>query len=140
MEANITLIITFAYFYFCGINRILAWNNSIRDYVIGALILTVMQMILKQRLFTRIWSSAGLIYLLMMSIYPYVIGHSMVGWNVDFDFINPYYLSALSVGVILTLIAEAGRTCKRYRLGSIILISLVVFLFFCYNSILSCIF
>lgn len=129
MEANITLIITFAYFYFCGINRILAWNNSIRDYVIGALILTVMQMILKQRLFTRIWSSAGLIYLLMMSIYPYVIGHSMVGWNVDFDFINPYYLSALSVGVILTLIAEAGRTCKHYRLGAIILISLVVFYF-----------
>lgn len=33
MEANITLIITFAYFHFCGINRILAWNNSIRDYV-----------------------------------------------------------------------------------------------------------
>ena len=31
MEAKITLVITFAYFYFCGINRILAWNNSIRD-------------------------------------------------------------------------------------------------------------
>ena len=129
MEANITLVITFAYFHFCGINRILAWHNSIRDYVIGVLILTVMQMILKQRLFTHIWSSAGLIYLLMMSIYPYVIGHSMVGWNVDFDFINPYYLSALSVGVILTLMAEAGRTCKHYRLGAIILISLVVFYF-----------
>lgn len=79
IKANITLIITFAHFYFCGINRILAWNNSIRGYVIGALILTVMQMILKQKLFTRIWSSAGLIYLLMMSIYPDVIGHSMVG-------------------------------------------------------------
>lgn len=79
IEANITLIITFAYFYFCGINRILAWNNSIRDYVIGVLILAVMQMILKQRLFSRIWSSAGLIYLLIMSIYPYVIGHSMIG-------------------------------------------------------------
>lgn len=79
IEANITLIITFAYFYFCGINRILTWNNSIRDYVIGVLILAVMQMILKQRLFSRIWSSAGLIYLLIMSIYPYVIGHSMVG-------------------------------------------------------------
>lgn len=129
IEANIISIITFAYFHFCGINRILAWNNSIRDYVVGVLALTAMQMILKQRLFTRIWSSAGLIYLLMMSIYPYVIGHSMVGWNVDFDFINPYYLSALSVGVILTLMAEAGRTCKHYRLGAIILISLVVFYF-----------
>ncbi len=78
MEAKITLAITFAYFYFCEINRILARNNSIRDYVIGVLILAVMQMMLKQKLFTRIWSSAGLIYLLMMSIYPDVIGHSMV--------------------------------------------------------------
>ncbi len=134
IEANIISIITFAYFHFCGINRILAWNNSIRDYVVGVLALTAMQVILKQRLFTLIWSPAGLIYLLTISIYPYVIGQSMAGWNVDFDFVNPYYLSALSTGIIITLIAEAGRNFKRCRFGAIILISLIV-LYFSITSI-----
>lgn len=129
IESNVIAIVTFSYFHFCGINRILAWHNSLRDYVVGVLVLTAVQMILRQRLFSRIWSPAGLIYFLTISIYPYVIGQSMARWNVDFDFINPYYLSALSVGMVLTLLAAAGKKYRKVRPVSIVLIAAVVIFF-----------
>lgn len=48
-------------------------------------------------------------------VYPYVIGTSLHGWHADFDLVNPYYLSALSVGIVLTLLTEAGKKNRKIR-------------------------
>lgn len=127
--SNILLLITFAYFHLCGVSRIWAWHNSMRDYVAGAVILIIVQILTKKHLTSRIWYPAGTIYFLMMSIYPWVIVKSMAGWNVDFDFINPYYLSALSVGMVLTLLAAAGKKYRKVRPVSIVLIAATVIFF-----------
>lgn len=114
-EALILQVITFAWFYFCGIGRILAWHNSMRDFVMGLVVFFFGQMVVKKPLLSRLWGPAGCIYLLMTGIYPYVIGTSMHGWHADFDLVNPYYLSALSVGIVLTLLAVAGKKNRRAR-------------------------
>lgn len=114
-EAFILQVITFAWFYFCGIGRILAWHNSMRDFVMGLVVFFFGQMVVKKPLLSRLWGPAGCIYLLMTGIYPYVIGTSMHGWHADFDLVNPYYLSALSVGIVLTLLAVAGKKNRRAR-------------------------
>lgn len=114
-EAFILQVITFAWFYFCGIGRILAWHNSMRDFVMGIVVFFFGQMVVKKPLLSRLWGPAGCIYLLMTGIYPYVIGTSMHGWHADFDLVNPYYLSALSVGIVLTLLAVAGKKNRRVR-------------------------
>lgn len=128
-EAFILQVITFAWFYFCGIGRILAWHNSMRDFVMGLVVFFFGQMVVKKPLLSRLWGSAGCIYLLMTGIYPYVIGTSMHGWHADFDLVNPYYLSALSVGIVLTLLAVAGKRNRRARpvVTGIIALSVIFF-------------
>lgn len=128
-EAFILQMITFAWFYFCGIGRILAWHNSMRDFVMGLVVFFFGQMVVKKPLLSRLWGPAGCIYLLMTGIYPYVIGTSMHGWHADFDLVNPYYLSALSVGIVLTLLAVAGKkNCKvRLVVTGIIALSIIFF-------------
>lgn len=128
-EAFILQVITFAWFYFCGIGRILAWNNSMRDFVMGLVVFFFGQMVVKKPLLSRLWGPAGCIYLLMTGIYPYVIGTSMHGWHADFDLVNPYYLSALSVGIVLTLLAVAGKKNRRARpvVTGIIALSVIFF-------------
>lgn len=93
-EALVLQMITFGWFYLCGIGRILAWHNSMRDFVMGLVVFFFGQMVVKKPLLSRLWGPAGCIYLLMTGIYPYVIGTSMHGWHADFDLVNPYYLSA----------------------------------------------
>lgn len=128
-EAFILQVITFAWFYFCGIGRILAWHNSMRDFVMGIVVFFFGQMVVKKPLLSRLWGPAGCIYLLMTGIYPYVIGTSMHGWHADFDLVNPYYLSALSVGIVLTLLAVAGKKNRRARpvVTGIIALSVIFF-------------
>ena len=128
-EAFILQVITFAWFYFCGIGRILAWHNSMRDFVMGLVVFFFGQMVVKKPLLSRLWGPAGCIYLLMTGIYPYVIGTSMHGWHADFDLVNPYYLSALSVGIVLTLLAVAGKKNRRARpvVTGIIALSVIFF-------------
>lgn len=128
-EAFILQVITFAWFYFCGIGRILAWHNSMRDFVMGIVVFFFGQMVVKKPLLSRLWGHAGCIYLLMTGIYPYVIGTSMHGWHADFDLVNPYYLSALSVGIVLTLLAVAGKKNRRARpvVTGIIALSVIFF-------------
>lgn len=128
-EAFILQVITFAWFYFCGIGRILAWHNSMRDFVMGLVVFFFGQMVVKEPLLSRMWGPAGCIYLLMTGIYPYVIGTSMHGWHADFDLVNPYYLSALSVGIVLTLLAVAGKKNRRARpvVTGIIALSVIFF-------------
>lgn len=128
-EAFILQVITFAWFYFCGIGRILAWHNSMRDFVMGLVVFFFGQMVVKKPLLSRLWGPAGCIYLLMTGIYPYVIGTSMHGWHADFDLVNPYYLSALSVGIVLTLLAVAGKKNCRARpvVTGIIALSVIFF-------------
>lgn len=128
-EAFILQVITFAWFYFCGIGRILAWHNSMRDFVMGLVVFFFGQMVVKKPLLSRLWGPAGCIYLLMTGIYPYVIGTSMHGWHADFDLVNPYYLSALSVGIVLTLLAVAGKRNRRARpvVTGIIALSVIFF-------------
>lgn len=128
-EAFILQMITFAWFYFCGIGRILAWHNSMRDFVMGLVVFFFGQMVVKKPLLSRLWGPAGCIYLLMTGIYPYVIGTSMHGWHADFDLVNPYYLSALSVGIVLTLLAVAGKKNRRARpvVTGIIALSVIFF-------------
>lgn len=128
-EAFILQVITFAWFYFCGIGRILAWHNSMRDFVMGLVVFFFGQMVVKKPLLSRRWGPAGCIYLLMTGIYPYVIGTSMHGWHADFDLVNPYYLSALSVGIVLTLLAVAGKKNRRARPVVIGIIALSVIFF-----------
>ncbi|SDA55088.1 Phosphoethanolamine transferase for glucans (OPG), alkaline phosphatase superfamily [Dialister histaminiformans] len=129
IEALILQVITFAWFYFCGIGRILAWHNSMRDFAMGLVILILGQVIVKKHLLSQLWAPAGGIYLLMISIYPYVIGTSMHGWHADFDLVNPYYLSALSVGIVLTLLAAAGQKNKKVRPAATGIIALSVIFF-----------
>lgn len=128
-EAFILQVITFAWFYFCGIGRILAWHNSMRDFVMGLVVFFFGQMVVKKPLLSRLWGPAGCIYLLMTGIYPYVIGTSMHGWHADFDLVNPYYLSALSVGIVLTLLAVAGKKNRKVRLVVTGIIALSVIFF-----------
>lgn len=128
-EAFILQMITFAWFYFCGIGRILAWHNSMRDFVMGLVVFFFGQMVVKKPLLSRLWGPAGCIYLLMTGIYPYVIGTSMHGWHADFDLVNPYYLSALSVGIVLTLLAVAGKKNRRARPVVTGIIALLVIFF-----------
>lgn len=128
-EAFILQVITFAWFYFCGIGRILAWHNSMRDFVMGLVVFFFGQMVVKKPLLSKLWGPAGCIYLLMTGIYPYVIGTSMHGWHADFDLVNPYYLSALSVGIVLTLLAVAGKKNRKIRLVVTGIIALSVIFF-----------
>ena len=128
-EALVLQMITFGWFYLCGIGRILAWHNSMRDFVMGLVVFFFGQMVVKKPLLSRLWGPAGCIYLLMTGIYPYVIGTSMHGWHADFDLVNPYYLSALSVGIVLTLLAVAGKKNCRARpvVTGIIALSVIFF-------------
>lgn len=128
-EALVLQMITFGWFYLCGIGRILAWHNSMRDFVMGFVVLFFGQVVVKKHLLSKVWGPAGCIYLLMTGIYPYVIGTSMHGWHADFDLVNPYYLSALSVGIVLTLLAVAGKKNRRARLlvTGIIALSVIFF-------------
>ena len=128
-EALVLQMITFGWFYLCGIGRILAWHNSMRDFVMGPVVFFFGQMVVKKPLLSRLWGPAGCIYLLMTGIYPYVIGTSMHGWHADFDLVNPYYLSALSVGIMLTLLAVAGKKNCRARpvVTGIIALSVIFF-------------
>ena len=128
-EALVLQMITFGWFYLCGIGRILAWHNSMRDFVMGFVVLFFGQVVVKKHLLSKVWGPAGCIYLLMTGIYPYVIGTSMHGWHADFDLVNPYYLSALSVGIVLTLLAVAGKKNRKVRLlvTGIIALSVIFF-------------
>ena len=128
-EALVLQMITFGWFYLCGIGRILAWHNSMRDFVMGLVVFFFGQMVVKKPLLSRLWGPAGCIYLLMTGIYPYVIGTSMHGWHADFDLVNPYYLSALSVGIVLTLLAVAGKKNRRARPVVTGIIALLVIFF-----------
>lgn len=100
-----------------------------RDFVMGLVVFFFGQMVVKKPLLSRLWGPAGCIYLLMTGIYPYVIGTSMHGWHADFDLVNPYYLSALSVGIVLTLLAVAGKKNRRARPVVTGIIALLVIFF-----------
>lgn len=114
-ETLLLQVTTFGWFYLCGIGRILSWHNSMRDFAIGFAVLFFGQVVVKKHLLSKVWGPAGCIYLLMTGVYPYVIGTSLHGWHADFDLVNPYYLSALSVGIVLTLLAEAGKKNHKIR-------------------------
>ena len=144
-EALLLQVTTFGWFYLCGIGHILSWHNSMRDFAMGFAVLFFGQVVVKKHLLSKVWGPAGCIYLLMTGVYPYVIGTSLHGWHADFDLVNPYYLSVLSVGIVLTLLAEAGKKNRKIRpvVTGIIALSVMFFsvsaisymvYFFIYNN------
>lgn len=69
-EALLLRVISFEWFYLCGIGRILSCYNSMRDFAIGFAVLFFGQVVVKKHLLSKVWGSAGCIYLLMTGSIP----------------------------------------------------------------------
>ncbi len=109
--AGVILLLA-AWFLSVGLSGFTSWH-TIRDLLVGGLVLFVGQWLTGEPLHGRLWRGSLVVLVLWMAIFPPIAVASAEGWSVNFVGIACYYLAGLFWGIFTTLLFFLGR---RYRL------------------------
>lgn len=80
------------WFFIQGITYLDQWHLSLRDALITGVSLLILQIAVKQPLYSRLWRGAWLPFMAWILIFSFVIGQGHGNQVADYRLINPYLL------------------------------------------------
>ncbi len=82
-----------------GMNGFTSWH-TLRDLLIGFLVLFIGQVVVGKSLNHHVWHGAYLLFFLWMTIFPPILVASAGDWSVNFGEVASYYKASLFTGVL----------------------------------------
>ncbi len=110
-ESACFILLLLAWFLVVGLSGFTSWH-SIRDLLIGWLVLFLAQCLIGEPLHGRLWRGSFIGMVLWMAIFPSGAVASAGGWSVNFGGLSCYYLASLFWGACAAFLFFLGR---RYR-------------------------
>lgn len=123
------------WFFIQGITYLDQWHLSLRDALITGVSLLILQIAVKQPLYSCLWRGAWPPFMAWILIFSFVIGQGHGNQVADYRLINPYLLGGSALLWIQVLLIYWGTRCGKKTVVVCAAVSLILAVFQLISSV-----
>ena len=135
LSALLVTIWLWGWFFIQGITYLDQWHLSLRDALITGVSLLILQIAVKQPLYSRLWQGAWISFLAWILIFSCVIGQGHGDKVADYRLINPYLLGGNALLWIQVLLIYWGIRGGKKTAVVCVTVSLILAVFQLISSV-----
>lgn len=135
LSALLVTIWLWGWFFIQGITYLDQWHLSLRDALITGVSLLILQIAVKQPLYSRLWQGAWIPFLAWILIFSCVIGQGHGDKVADYRLINPYLLGGNALLWIQVLLIYWGIRGGKKTAVVCVTVSLILAVFQLISSV-----
>lgn len=135
LSALLVTIWLWGWFFIQGITYLGQWHLSLRDALVTCVSLFILQIAVKQPLYSRLWQGAWIPFMAWILIFSFVIGQGHGDKVADYRLINPYLLGGSALFWIQVLLTSWGTQSGKKTTVVCVSVSFVMAIFQLFSAI-----
>lgn len=128
LEAFIFLTVIFVSYHFMGVAKVLHWKLSMRDFTLGTVTLALTQRAVKKPLHAKHWILPLAAFLIEALIYPYILCRAAGNVLLNFNLVNPYFLTGISAAIVISIVTRYASFTKGKKLFGMAVLLLILYI------------